>query len=94
MRASRRYEIFLPLRFDDGQPVPESYLTDVSSELHLHFRTQVTRGGPHPENLMRLFLDVPDTVENREFFLQLKQKLKATFQQTDIWLISYPIEVL
>jgi len=43
---------------------------------------------------MRLFIDVADAQQNREFFVQFKERLKTRFQQLDIWLTSYPIEVL
>jgi hypothetical protein len=41
-----------------------------------------------------VFVDVVDTVENRRFFLQFKEQVKTDFQQMDIWLTSYPIDVL
>jgi len=94
MNASRRYEILLPLKFNDGESVPESYLVDSISELERNFQTQVMRGDSHDHKFTRVFLNVPDTVGNREFFLQLKQKLKVKFQQSDIWLTSYSIEIL
>ena len=37
MSASRRYEILLPLRLNDGQPVPESWLGEVLTELEQKF---------------------------------------------------------
>jgi hypothetical protein len=37
---------------------------------------------------------VADTPANREFFLQLKTRLKSRFQQLDIWLTAHAIEVL
>ena len=46
------------------------------------------------DDLVRLFVDVADTPENRQFFLQFKEQIKTDFQQLDIWLTSYPIDVL
>lgn len=46
------------------------------------------------DDLVRLFVDVADTAENRQFFLQFKEQIKTKFQQLDIWLTSYPIDVL
>jgi len=37
---------------------------------------------------------VPDTTENRQFFIQFKQSLKERFQQLDIWLTTHSIEVI
>ncbi len=105
MSASRRYEILLPLRFNNGQPVPDEFVADVMLELRQRFgavscETQTIHGLWSDEgqvfrdDLIRLFADVADTPANREFFLQLKSRLKNRFQQLDIWLTSHAIEVL
>ena len=43
---------------------------------------------------MRVFVDVPDTPQNRQFFLGYKEEIKRKFRQLEIWLTSYRIEVL
>ena len=64
------------------------------------FETQTIRGNwkfqgeIYTDDLVRLFADVEDTDENREWFRQFKERLKRDFQQLDIWLITHPIEVL
>jgi len=100
----RRYEILLPLRFNDGQPVPPELFEDSLADMRLRFgescETQMTRGRwKHEEQLyrdemMRMYVDVPDVAENRHFFVELKERLKARFQQLDIWMTTYPIERL
>lgn len=105
MSALRRYEILLPLRFNDGQPVPASLLAETVLELRHKFgavssETQIIHG--HWENegfifrdqLARVFVDVSDTPENRQFFVQFKEKLKQRFQQLDIWLTTHPVEIV
>ena len=105
MSALRRYEILLPLRFNDGQPVPEELLADTLLELEKQFEavsweTQVIRGSwqksghSYHDDLIRLFVDVPDVPENRQFFVQFKDRMKDRFKQLDIWLVSYSIDVL
>jgi hypothetical protein len=37
---------------------------------------------------------VVDESAARDFFVSLKEKLKRRFQQLDIWITSYPIEVI
>jgi hypothetical protein len=62
--------------------------------------TQVIRGHwqhqgeVYRDDLVRVFVDVPDTGENREFFVAYKEQLKARFQQLDIWMTTYLIEVI
>lgn len=101
----RRYEILLPLRFNDGQPVPDDLVGGVLIEIRqrfgaVSFETQTIRGVWQHEgqafrdDLMRLFADVQDSAANREWFLELKERLKREFHQIDIWIITHPIEVL
>ena len=101
----RRYEILLPLRFNDGTPVPDELVGEAIVLLRdrfgaASFETQTIRGvwqhegQAYKDDLMRLFADVPDTSENRQWFLQFKERLKRDFQQIDIWMITHPIEVL
>ena len=105
MSALRRYEILLPLRFNNGQSVPSELVAGTMLKLREHFgavswESQTIQGQwqlegiVYRDDLMRLFVDVADTVENRRFFLQFKEQVKTDFQQLDIWLTSYPIDVL
>ena len=98
----RRYEILLPLQFNDGQPVPESLLADTVLERFgaASCETQTIRGEweeegeTYRDELVRLFVDVEDTPTNREFFVQFRDRHKLKFRQLVIWLTSHPIEVL
>jgi hypothetical protein len=103
--AYRRFEVLLPLRFNDGQSVPHDHFTETLTELRERFgdlsiETQATRGltqygSQHfRDDLIRVYVDVPDLPEHRAFFVAWKGTLKARFQQLDIWLTTYPLEVL
>jgi len=101
----RRFEILLPLLFNDGGPVPDELVGQTLLELRQQFgaisaESQVIRGHWQHEgeefrdDLVRLFVDVADTSENRAFFVRFKEQLKTRFQQLDIWMTTYPIEVI
>src|SRR5439155_1552392 len=105
MMVRRRYEILLPLQFNDDQSVPETLLWETVEQLEKHFHalsweTQVVRGIWHYEgtafrdNHTKLVLDVEDSPENRAFFVAFKEKLKERFQQLDIWITSHVIDVI
>jgi hypothetical protein len=106
MTASfRRFEILLPRQFNDGQPVPDDLFADTLLELRTQFgavssETQVIRGlwqhedQVYRDDLVRVFVDVPDTAESIQFFREFKERLKVRFRQLDIWMTMYPIEVL
>lgn len=104
-RSLRRFEILLPLRFNDGRPAPDELVAEALLELERRFgavstETQTIQGfwrhegETYRDDLVRAFVDVPDEVEHREFFLEFKERLKARFQQIDIWMTTYLIEVL
>lgn len=105
MRPLRRYEILVPLLFNNGQPVPQSLLTSTFYELRKQFgavtwETQTLRGAwehggaTYEDNLARFFVDVPDTPESRQFFVSYKETLKKRFDQIEIWITSNPIDVI
>jgi|SRR5437867_3076100 len=105
MSVRRRYEILLPLQFNDGRPVPETLLLQTVEELEAQFHalswdSQVVRGIWQHEGAIfrdsntRLILEVDDSPQNRSFFVDLKEKLKARFQQLDIRITSHNIEVI
>ncbi len=101
----RRYEMLIPLRFNDGRAVPESSVADTLLELRERFgavssETQIisgqweSQGQVYRDEHFRIFIDVEDSVENRQFFLRLKNRLKLRFDQIDIWMTSHPVDVL
>jgi hypothetical protein len=103
--AFRRFEMLLPLRFNDGQPVPDDLIGDSLLELRQRFgaascESQVTQGTwihegqVFRDELVRIYVDAPDVPESREFFAQFKEQLKSRFRQIDIWMTTYSIEVL
>jgi hypothetical protein len=105
MSLSRRYELLVPLLFNDGTPVPESLLAETFAELREQFgavswETQVVRGSWEQagaifdDNLTRFFVDVPDVPEHREFFTSFKERLKRRFKQLDVWITSHPVDVI
>jgi hypothetical protein len=104
-RLLRRYEILLPRRFNDGQEVPDELIADTLIELEAKFgavssETQSIQGRwrhegeSYRDDLVRVFVDVADEPEHRLFFVELKERLKVRFQQIEIWVTTYPVEVL
>jgi len=102
-RTLRRFGILLPLRFNDGQPVPDELVGETLLDLRQRFKaaeTQVIRGHwqhqgeVYRDDLVRVLIDVADTVENRDFLVAFKEQLKARFKQIDIWMTTYLVEVI
>jgi hypothetical protein len=104
-REYRRFELLLPLKFNDGEPVPAEATGATVRELRERFgavsaETQTIRGEwehggiVYRDELFRVCVDVPDTPENRAFFAAYKERLKSRFKQIDIWMTSHPIDVV
>ncbi|MEX2212865.1 MAG: hypothetical protein WD768_01975 [Phycisphaeraceae bacterium] len=100
----RRFEILLPLRFNDGTPVPPKLVGQTKRDLRkqfgaLSFESQqifgvwLHEGQTYHDQSSRLFLDAPDSQENIWFFRTFKETLKKRFRQLDIWIVSFVVEV-
>ena len=105
MTPYRRYELLLPLRFNDGSPVPEALVDQTVDEIRERFGgislesqsilgSWKTGSAEHHDENLRLFADVPDTAEHRNYFSELKERLRRRFQQAEIWIVTHPIDVL
>lgn len=101
----RRFELLLPTRFNSGNAVPAELFADTLLDLEERFgavssETQLIegrwrhQGEVYRDELVRIFCDVPDTAENMHFFVEFKERLKARFQQVDIWMTTYAVEVI
>lgn len=100
----RRFEILLPRRFNDGQPISDELFASTLLELRAKFgavssETQTIRGiwehsgQTYRDELIRVYVDVTDCAENQAYFRELKERLKAQYQQIDIRITTYIVEV-
>jgi hypothetical protein len=99
----RRYEILLPLKHNDGQPVSAELIKLTKTDILERF-DGVTMGPQAVVGLwkqqgqlfedeqIKLVVDVDDIEENQFFFSNLKTILLERFQQLEIYMISFPIE--
>ena len=101
----RRYQILLPLYFNDGTAVPEALSVDVIGALvnrfgAVSYETNAVRGHwmhegqIYRDDLVRIFVDVPDLPEHRLWFVEFKERLKRDFKQLDIWITTFSVDIL
>jgi len=101
----RRYEILLPLRHNDGRPVTSDKFGLTRQELLAQFGavstypqsllgTWMHEGTQYDDELLRVVIDVEDSQEIREFFRSFKSVLLERFEQLEIYIVSYPIDVI
>lgn len=100
-----RFEILLPLFYNDGRPIePEKFIvTDDELVARLGASstdTVVVRGQwiyqstRYSDQLIRVRIDADDIPENWETMRQVKETLKERFVQLDIWITAHRIEVV
>lgn len=100
----RRFEVLLPLQFNDGREVPPEWLAEAVLEIvdyygAASYETQRVEGHwrhgdvLYRDNLVRLVVDVPDSPTNRQWMRQFKGRWRDRLEQVDLWLVSYRIEL-
>jgi len=100
----RRFEVLLPLQFNDGRDVPTEWLAEAVLEIVDHFgaasyETQKLEGHwrqggvVYRDNLVRLAVDVSDSPKSRQWMKRFKSRWKTRLEQLELWMVSYRIEV-
>lgn len=100
-----RYEILLPLKYNDGSPVEPEKFQETRRELVEQFSALtmdappvsglwVSGGREYQDELIRFVVDTEATAETDAFFQTFKERLKDRFQQIEIWITAYPIRLL
>jgi hypothetical protein len=94
----------LPLQLNDGSEVPQGLLSKAVMEVvdffgAASYETQRIEGHwrsggvLYRDNLTRIVVDVPDTVENRRWIREFKARWKERLEQLELWVVSYRIEI-
>ena len=100
----RRFEVLLPLQFNDGTDVPaelpaEAVLQIVDYLGAASYETQKVEGHwTHAgvlvrDNLVKLVVDAPDLADNRRWMKQYKEHWRSRLDQIELWMISYAVDV-
>lgn len=100
----RRFEVLLPLQFNDGRDVPTEWLTEAVLEIVDHFgavsyETQKLEGHwrqggvIYRDNLVRVVVDAPDSTESRLWMRQFKERWGIRLEQVELWMVSHGIEL-
>ena len=101
----RRFEILLPLKHNDGRPVSLETFYQTREELIAQFGAVtivpatvlgvwVHEGTRYEDELRRFIVDVEDTPENQVFFARYKRTLLERFEQIDVYIASYTVDIV
>ena len=104
MTKWRRFEVMLPLQFNDGVTVPQEWIGEAVVEIADYFgaasfETQRIEGHwrhagvLYRDNLVRIVVDVPDSAKNRKWMKEFKKRWKERLKQLELWMVSYRIEI-
>jgi hypothetical protein len=100
----RRFEVLLPLQFNDGRMVPDELLADAVREIVGKFAGASYQAQPieghwvhegvyYREQHVKVIVDVSDTATNRHWMRGFKARWKAKLEQLELWVVSYRIDV-
>lgn len=84
--------------------MPPEWLAEAVLEIVEHFgaasyETQKVEGHwrhagvVYRDDLVKVVVDVPDSAGNRQWMRQFKGRWKTRFEQLELWMVSYRIEV-
>ena len=100
----RRFDVLLPLQFNDGREIPAEWLAEAVLEIVDQFgaasyETQKVEGHwrhsgiVYRDNLVKIVIDVPDSAKNRAWMKGFKARWKGRLEQLELWMVSHRIEV-
>jgi hypothetical protein len=100
-----RFEILLPLFYNDGRPIEREKFVQTDDELVRLFGAVSTdtvtvrgrwmyRSTLYHDQLLRARVDVEDQAENWQAMRDLKERWKVHFDQLDIWITAHRIEIV
>jgi hypothetical protein len=101
----KRYEILLPLRYNDQTLVGKEKFFETEEALINQFGAisvdwvvvsgkWVYESVTYHDRLIRIRIDIPDNSANRTFIKKFKQTLKKRFKQKDIWITVQDLKII
>ena len=109
-QIARQYDIYLPIRYNDGRDIPETLFFQVEDELTLRFGGSTMIQQKNPLRGVWLFQNqryideiiIVTTLDSHYsegsqselFFTDYKEQLKQRFEQLDILIIAQTVTVI
>lgn len=101
----KRFEILLPLNYNDGRQIEREKFVLTHQELVDRFHattvdttkasgTWIYGGVLYEDVLVRITIDSSELEQAYPYFRTHKETLKARFEQVDIWITAHDIEVI
>jgi hypothetical protein len=95
----------LPLTHNDGRPISPDKFQQTRDDLIAQFGAismsafavigaWVHEGTRYEDELRRFTVDVEDIPENQHFMAAYKKTLLERFEQIEIYMVSFPVEII
>jgi hypothetical protein len=105
MRDASEYDLYLPLRYNDGRPIEPEIIARIKEELHqqfggLTFFPQQTEGiwkigtVTFREEIVIIRVVAEETRAARKRFQELKEELKKKLKQEEVLIVERKVEIL
>jgi hypothetical protein len=97
--------MLLPLKYNDSRSIENDKIYLTREELIARFDSisilpglvqgiWVHKGTRYEDDLLRVIIDVEDIPENHDFFVTYKSLLCERFEQVEIYIASYPVDII
>ena len=103
----RKYEIYLPLKYNDGKDIEPEKIRQIKEELIAKFGaiTASSRSSPYQgtwkyggveyiDDIIKVEIITPDDKLTKGFLKDFKERLKESLQQIDILITTHGIQVI
>lgn len=101
----KRFEILLPLNYNDGRPIERTKFMLTNRELLEKFGGLTTDSVEisgtwkygsafYQDRLVRLTIDSDNPEEAVAFLREYKEVLRTRFEQVDIWITAHDVELI
>jgi len=103
----RKYEIYLPLKYNDGRDIEPEKIKQIKEELIARFGaiTASSRSSPYQgtwkyggveyiDDIIKVEIVTSDDKLTKQFLKDFKKRLKESLQQVDILITTHGIQVI
>ena len=103
----RKYDIYLPLRYNTGKPIEPTKISKICDELAETFGaiTVSPLSAPHQgrwkyggveyiDDIIKIEVVTTRDRQTKKFFIEFKERLKTSLRQIDILITTHGIQVI
>ena len=103
----RKYDVYLPLRYNNGKPVEPTKISNICDELAETFGAITVSplsapnqgrwkygGVEYIDDIIKIEVVTTRDRQTKKFFIEFKERLKTSLRQIDILITTHGIQVI